>query len=551
MIGVVCPESQRDFVIEFFEFFKTPWEFYRGERSYDVLLATEVPPRGVEAKLLVTYGLAGHVKRITSNSDQSREAYLEYDNTIFPVYGRIALIDSQGPALLRLRGSGGTVAVDETSHRMRVIRVGFDLFEEVRFLLTSGQPERNARIPALEIHISMLRNWIVQSGIPLVEIPPIPSGHEFIVCLTHDVDFIRFRDHKFDHTTWGFLRRASLDSLLKAARGRMSLKKCFTNLKAAFSLPAVYLGICKDFWLEDFQRFVELEHNLKSTFFFIPYKNVPGDRVDKPHSERRAAAYDVSEEQPLLHHLMFAGHEVGLHGIDAWHSVEKGVAEFNRIEEATGTPPIGVRMHWLCFDDTSPQKLEEAGFHYDSTVGYNNAIGYRAGTSQVFRPSGAINLLELPLHIQDTALFYASNMDLTEDEAWKLCDELIQNAITYSGVLTVLWHTRSLAPERLWEDFYTRLLEALKARNAWFATASQVVEWFRARRSFSFGQVDLNADSIRVATKSGFRGSVVPNLIIRTHWPNINRDLRTQRFTDVTWTGEHLIDIPVPQFAQV
>ena len=144
MIGVVCPESQRDFVIEFFEFFKTPWEFYRGERSYDVLLATEDPPRGVEAKLLVTYGLAGHVKRITSNSDQSREAYLEYDNTIFPVYGRIALIDSQGPVLLRLRGSGGTVAVDETSHRMRVIRVGFDLFEEVRFLLTSGQPERNS-----------------------------------------------------------------------------------------------------------------------------------------------------------------------------------------------------------------------------------------------------------------------------------------------------------------------------------------------------------------------------------------------------------------------
>ena len=142
-------------------------------------------------------------------------------------------------------------------------------------------------------------------------------------------------------------------------------------------------------------------------------------------------------------------------------------------------------------------------------------------------------------------------MDLTEDEAWKLCDELIQNLITYSGVLTVLWHTRSLAPERLWGNFYTRLLEAFKARNAWFATASQVVEWFRARRSFTFGQVDVNADSIRVATKSAFRGSVVPNLIIRTHWPNINRDLRTQKFTDVTWTGEHLIDIPVPQFAQV
>src|SRR5439155_20650473 len=104
---------------------------------------------------------------------------------------------------------------------------------------------------------------------------------------------------------------------------------------------------------------------------------------------------------------------------------------------------------------------------------------------------------------------------------------------------------------RLREGFYTRIRVALKAGNAWFATASQVVDWLRARRSFSNGQVDMNADSIRVKTKSGFGGSVVPNLIIRTHWPNINRDLRTQRFTDVTWTGEHLIDIPVPQFAQV
>ena len=551
MIGVVCPESQRNLVTEFFEFFKTPWEFYRPERSYDVVLATDVPPQGIEVKLLVTYGLAGNEKRITSNSGQSEETYVEYENTIFPVYGRIALIDSQGPVLLRLRGSSGAVAVDENSHPMRVIHVGYDLFEEIRFLLESGQPKRNAPIPTLEIHISMLRNWIVDSGIPLVEIPPTPSGYEFIVCLTHDVDFIRIRDHKFDHTMWGFLRRTSIGSLLKAARGRISLKKCFRNLKAALSLPAVYFGICKDFWMEDFQKFVELERNFKSTFFFIPYKNVPGDRVNRPHSERRAAAYDVSEEQPLLRHLMFAGHEVGLHGIDAWHSVEKGVAESNRIEQATGKPPIGVRMHWLCFDDTSPQKLEEAGFQYDSTVGYNNAIGYRAGTSQVFRPCGANSLLELPLHIQDTALFYSGNMDLTEDEAWNRCDELIQNAITYSGVVTVLWHTRSLAPERLWGDFYTRLLETLDARNAWFATASQVVDWFRLRRSFSFGQVDLNEQSIRLATKSAVRGSVVPNLIIRTHWPNMNQGLRTRRFTDAIWTGEDLIDIRIPQFAEV
>ena len=32
--------------------------------------------------------------------------------------------------------------------------------------------------------------------------------------------------------------------------------------------------------------------------------------------------------------------------------------------------------------------LEKAGFSYDSTVGYNETIGYRAGTAQVFKHPG-------------------------------------------------------------------------------------------------------------------------------------------------------------------
>ena len=39
-------------------------------------------------------------------------------------------------------------------------------------------------------------------------------------------------------------------------------------------------------------------------------------------------------------------------------------------------------------------------------VGYNETVGFRAGTSQVFAPIGTKHLLELPLHIQDTSLLY-------------------------------------------------------------------------------------------------------------------------------------------------
>jgi hypothetical protein len=69
-------------------------------------------------------------------------------------------------------------------------------------------------------------------------------------------------------------------------------------------------------------------------------------------------------------------------------------------------------MHWLLQDATTISVLEEAGFAYDSTAGYNETVGYRNGTAQVFRPLGARTLLELPMHIQDGALFYRKRLEL-------------------------------------------------------------------------------------------------------------------------------------------
>src|SRR5437870_1230635 len=118
MIGVVARAEEHDIVREFFELFKTPWEFCRDNERYRVLLR-------------------------------------------------------------------------------------YELFQEIRFLLTTGQPPENAAIPTLERHIALLRRWIIGSGIPLVEIPPVPEGHPFIACLTHDLDHPSLRFHRFDHTTLG------------------------------------------------------------------------------------------------------------------------------------------------------------------------------------------------------------------------------------------------------------------------------------------------------------------------------------------------------------
>jgi peptidoglycan/xylan/chitin deacetylase (PgdA/CDA1 family) len=188
--------------------------------------------------------------------------------------------------------------------------------------------------------------------------------------------------------------------------------------------------------------------------------------------------------------LIADGHEIGLHGIDAWHDNRVARQELNEIRHVSGTDVAGVRMHWLYFDSESAALLDGLGLDYDATLGYNETVGYRAGTSQVYRPVGAERLLELPLHIMDTALFFPKFLNLSFADARRVVGRIIDHAAQCGGVVTIDWHDRSLAPERLWRDFYVDLLEELRSRGAWLANARDTVLWFRKRRAVVFDDID-------------------------------------------------------------
>ena len=413
-------------------------------------------------------------------------------------------------------GTNSAAAISTASGDQAVVRLGFDLFEEVHHLLTKGQPAELASIPTLELHISLLRELIVSQGVTLVEIPPVPAGHRFIVCLTHDIDHPRVRHHMCDHTMFGFLYRALIGSVIDFCRGRRSLRQVVTNWKAAFSLPLVFAGLAKDFW-NQLDRYLALEKGLASTFFVIPTKGDAGVDSEGRTKRKRASRYALTDIADDLKKLLSANREIAVHGIDAWRDSAKGCDEREHIQEITGTAETGIRMHWLYFDSQAPSTLEKAGFSYDSTVGYNEAIGYRAGTAQVFKHPNVDRLLELPLHIMDTALFYPSYMNLSDDEARAAMLPLIENVTRFGGVLTINWHDRSLGPERLWADAYVTLLRDLRARTPWFATALQTVSWFRKRRATSFASITQDGGSVRVQTAIDPTTTDLPPLTLRVY----------------------------------
>lgn len=261
-----------------------------------------------------------------------------------------------------------------------------------------------------------------------------------------------------------------------------------------------------------------MEKGLPSSFFVIPFKGRPGRSGQGPAPSRRAAGYGAADIAAQIGNLIAAGCEIGLHGIDAWRDSSCGREELDEIRRITGVREVGVRMHWLYFDERSPLNLESAGATYDSTVGYNETVGYRAGTTQAYKPFEATRLLELPLHVMDTALFYPGRLNLSQREARKQVGNIIGQVRQFGGSITVNWHDRSIAPERQWGRFYEGLVDELKSKGAWFSTGAQAVAWFQKRRSAVFQSVSWEADTLRV--KVAVQGSDnVPSLRLLIHNP--------------------------------
>jgi hypothetical protein len=341
-----------------------------------------------------------------------------------------------------------------------------DFFQKIRNLLNTGQP--HLREPLCDITLVTLRKELIKYTI-LAEIPPTPWNYSYMVALTHDVDVTA-------------IRKSSLRSVGVAAI------RCFLqeHFKEGAGIVLAKFGLKQDPW-DLFNRWIEIENGLhvRSTFYFVPRKDDAGIS-SHPY---RAVHYDL--DQSLISNLISEGWEAGVHGIDNWIDPARGKEELDALHlEETGN-----RTHWLLFNQQSSINLDKAGYAYDSTFGYNDDVGFRAGTTQVYRPEGVSRILELPLHIQDIALFGKTCwtptgtswektpcLNLTDPEAKEYCERILDLAKKYGGAVTVLWHYENLTPPRDWSVLYSSLVSRAKEDGAWVTKAIDIVSWFRARR---------------------------------------------------------------------
>ncbi len=299
---------------------------------------------------------------------------------------------------------------------------------------------------------------------------PWPNGRRWSVALTHDLDLV---------AGWGLATTLRVAELLR--HGAPAL--------ATGALRAAIASVGRSPVEAAIARLLErLAHaGVRGTWFVLCGTPSLG-------SWRRGDLTYLTESvrvRRLLQQLREAGHEVGLHGSFATQlDAERMTAQRARLEAVIERPVQGVRQHFLRMRPGATQRVMlEAGFQYDSTYGFADRSGYRLAAADVVPAwdelaQRVLPLTEVPLHWMDRTLSkYAGD----ESPVSWVRDGLARAAEVQAveGVWTGLWHPNLSAPLGFpgAEDAFQVLLDELRARQPYFGTVGELVDWRAARRA--------------------------------------------------------------------
>jgi len=333
--------------------------------------------------------------------------------------------------------------------------------------------------------------WVAAERKRLAEVVPLeplwPGDAPFALCLTHDVDMVARRWTASQHLrSLGVALRGSTGESPEAARQR----RAWAAARAVGRAP--YFGISHAPDASDtLERSVELERS----------RGVTASYLLTVYPARRKTIYDAvyagadrfryrgrtRRVDEVARELEQEGFDVGLHaGYAAAADLDDFRYEKSVVEDYIGRDVVSCRQHYLHWDVvTTPRIQAEAGIRVDTTVGFNRNIGFRAGTALPYRlfdlaADEPLDLLEVPLIIQESPLLSANALELDLPLAQETIEGFIERIAETGGVLTLLFHPHSFA-EAAHLRLFTWALDCARDRGAWVASLSMIRSWWEER----------------------------------------------------------------------
>ena len=294
---------------------------------------------------------------------------------------------------------------------------------------------------AMEIR-SIIRSMVPESGLNPME----PA-----VIFTHDIDRIHFRD---------------IYSLVKVPLRHVREGRPWVSWPTAMDSGSL---------LNVYKKILDLEagFGIHSWCFFMG--------SDRGRLLRQAR---YSPETPALSPwLKLAGTHcatIGLHGSYAAPETNSYSEEKARLQAACGQSVTTHRNHYLRMNSTSFwSQLQFAGFALDSTVGYVNTPGFRAGICQLYRPWDPVScsmakLWELPLVYMDRH----HHLD-NPDRILAILDAMMDMVMDCGGQVAILTHPESFAVDNRWFDMYRQMIRVVQSKKISTAGRLPVLEIMR------------------------------------------------------------------------
>ncbi|WP_408955106.1 polysaccharide deacetylase family protein [Natroniella sp. ANB-PHB2] len=322
--------------------------------------------------------------------------------------------------------------------------------------------------PIVNEYIELLWNWI-KKLYPIVERSSIWGEKDFAFFLSHDIDHI----YKY-----GSGLKKALNGIKKiggAIIKRGDLKEAILNIKELRKKDPYFI-------FEDMME-IEEKYNIKSSWYFKVDNNTPGDG-DK---------YFLNELDSIIEQLTDKGHEIGIHpSYNSYNSEQAMKEEVNKLcnRYELKNKSFGGRQHYLRFNVKKTWSIQEkCGLLYDSTLGYADVVGFRAGICHPYKPYDfekrrAYDLWEIPLIVMDGTL--KQYMELTPQQANEELTKLIKQVEKYQGIFSLLWHNTSL--DSLWNDWndlYKDILRTMKKRNLALNNGLNLILQFENKNIYS------------------------------------------------------------------
>lgn len=345
-------------------------------------------------------------------------------------------------------------------------RSEYDEHDRLTYAVSFQSESQSGNCPAVSVYVRHLKSLLtrVAGG----AIPLWPRGKIAALGLSHDVDRL---------DKWAEVRGTLRAKCYLGHAGRSLIRNIVRPHDDRCLLREVI----------DYERSL----GFKSTLMFAATSRYDG--MGNVHDV--AYSIDSGAIRRLMDYAQERGCEIGLHAsYNAYKDAERFQRERRRLASAAGCPIIGLRHHFWHLGRDVERTLrfhEKAGFVYDSSIAWNEQIGYRRSVASPYFPwhsveQREIGVVQLPVCAMDGNLFYIKGM--TAETAVERLLSVVSNLVEkYEGLGVLDWHSDTSHPGtpgyREWGRAYFEFLRRLSDKSElWVTNLGEIATWLGERQ---------------------------------------------------------------------